>query len=325
MTGEPKDVSKLAGMAFNEALDRLSRTDPKETDAAEALLGDSTIDRLIAEFEDAAHIEDDDGLEVWYARDLARLLGYSADYRNFLNIVEKAKIACKTSGEPPENHFVDVTEKVDIGSGAVREIENIKLDRYACYLIAQNGDPRKKPISFAQTYFAVQARRQEIQDDDIAQYQSMSEDNRRLLLRNEIKDHNLKLASAAKDAGVVAPLDYAIFQNWGYQGLYGGLDRRGIQRMKGLRSKDKLLDHMGSTELAANLFRATQTEEKLRKDNVKGKDAANRTHYTVGKKVRQAIQDIGGTAPEWLPKAEDITKIDRRMKKAIKDDSKKPK
>jgi DNA-damage-inducible protein D len=321
MNSDRKDVNKFAGMAFDEALTRLSNTDPKELSAvAQSSMKDNAIDTLIAKFEDAAQV-DDEGVEFWTARDIARLLDYS-EYRNFLKIVEKAEVACTNSGQPVEHHFVDFTEMVDIGSGASREIDNIRLTRYACYLIAQNGDSRKKPISFAQTYFAIQTRRQEIRDDDQEQYIPLSEDQKRLLLRDEIKEHNAKLASAAKGAGVIEPLDFAIFQNFGYQGLYGGLDRRGIQRRKGLRSKENILDHMGSTELAANLFRATQTEEKLRRDKIKGKEAANSTHFEVGRKVRQAIKDIGGTMPEALPPAEDIVKVGRRLKKAIASGSK---
>ena len=324
MSGERKDTSKLAGMAFDEALEKLARTkSPKGTAAAEtASIGDTTIDRLINRFEDASQM-DDDGVEFWDARDLQELLGY-ANWVNFLEVVNKAKEACRQSGQEATNHFADVSKKVAIGSGAEREVPDIRLTRYACYLIAQNGDSRKKAIAFAQTYFAIQTRRQELQDDDLDQYVPLSEDEKRLLLRNEIKEHNTKLASAAKGAGVIEPLDFAIFQNHGYEGLYGGLDRRGIQRAKGLKSKQNILDHMGSTELAANLFRATQTEEKLRREKVVGKHAANATHRAVGAKVRQAIRDIGGTMPEWLPPAEDIPKVSRRMKKAILEtDSKK--
>ena len=309
-------------MAFGEALERLANTDPRQVAVqVNASLKDGAIERLIAAFEDAAHI-DDEGVEFWLARDLARLLEY-ADYRNFLHIVEKAKIACKNSGQEIANHFGNVTEMVDIGSGASREVDNIRLTRYAAYLVTQNGDSRKKPVAFGQTYFAIQTRRQEIRDDDSAQYTPLSEDEKRLLLRDEIKEHNKRLASAAKGAGVIEPLDFAIFQTFGYKGLYGGLDRIGIQRRKGLRSKENILDHMGSTELAANLFRATQTEEKLRRENTKGKDAANNTHFEVGKRVRQAIRDIGGTMPEDLPPAEDIAKVGRRIKKAIANSAKK--
>jgi DNA-damage-inducible protein D len=307
------DMSKnssraLAGIAFGEAF-------------RSGAVKDSAIDKLIADFENASQI-DEAGIEFWYARDLHRLLGY-ADYRNFLNIVEKAKEACANSGQSVQNHFGDVTEMVDIGSGATREIDNIKLTRYACYLIAQNGDSRKKPIAFAQTYFAIQTRRQEVRDEDEEQYVPLSEDQKRVLLREEIKTHNRNLASAASGAGVVEPIDFAIFQNFGYKGLYGGLDRVGIQRRKGLKSKQNILDYMGSTELAANLFRATQTEEKLRREKIKGKDAANTAHLEVGMKVRQAIRDIGGTMPESLPVAEDVTKIARKLNKAITSGAKK--
>lgn len=320
MTNEDR-TSKLAGMAFGEALERLANTNPLEVTASvNASMKDGAIERLIAAFEDAAEI-DENGVEFWRARVLQRLLEYS-DYRNFLHIVDKAKIACENSGQPIGDHFVDATEMVDLGSGSRREIDDIRLSRYACYLTAQNGDSRKKPVAFAQTYFAIQTRRQELQDDDAAQYVPLSEDQKRLLLRDEIKDHNKKLASAAKGAGVIEPFDFAVFQTFGYQGLYGGLDRSGIQRRKGLKSKQHILDHMGSTELAANLFRATQTEEKLRRDQVRGKNAANATHFEVGSKVRQAIKDIGGTMPENLPVAEDIVKVGRRLKKALANSTK---
>lgn len=303
----------LAEIAWGEALEGMTPPEKQKVAAAtNETIKDGTIEKLIAAFEEAAQV-DDAGNEFWDARDLQKLLEYT-DYRNFLNTVEKAKEACKNTGISVEDHFVDATDMVDIGSGAVREIETIKLSRYACYLTAQNGDPRKQSIAFAQTYFAIQTRRQEIQDDDIAQFTPLPEDEKRLVLRDEIKEHN---NSAAKAAGVVQPLDYAIFQSHGYKGLYGGLDRIGIQRKKGLKSKQHILDHMGSTELAANLFRATQTEEKLRRDNVRGKEAANQTHFQVGRQVRQAIQQIGGTMPENLPPAEDIVKVERRIKKAL--------
>jgi DNA-damage-inducible protein D len=316
MNDQHKDSAKLAGMAFHEALERLANTEPREVAlVTNASMKDGAIEKLVAAFEDAAR-RDDDGIEFWTARDLARLLEY-ADYRNFLNIIEKAKISCKNSGQNISDHFVDATDMIEIGKGAVREVDDIHLTRYAAYLTAQNADPRKPPVAFAQTYFAIQTRRQEILDEETAQYVPLSEDQKRVLLREEIKTHNRNLASAAKGAGVIEPIDYAIFQTHGYKGLYGGLDRAGIQRRKGLRAKQPILDHMGSTELAANLFRATQTEEKLRRDNVKGKDAANATHYDVGRTVRRAIREIGGTMPENLPPAEDVSKIARRLKKGI--------
>lgn len=302
------DTSKLAKKAFDEALITMN-PDIKNS------MENGAIEKLIAAFEDAAQM-DEGGVEFWYARDLQKLLEYS-DYRNFLNIVEKAKVACENSGQPISDHFVDVTDMIEIGKGASRDVDNIKLTRYACYLIAQNGAASKEPIAFAQTYFAIQTRKQEMQEQAIAQSMPQSEDHKRILLRDEIKKHNKNLASAAKGAGVIEPLDFAIFQNFGYKGLYGGLDRSGIQRTKGLKAKQDILNHMGSTELAANLFRATQTEEKLRRDNIKGKGAANQTHYEVGQKVRQAIKDIGGTMPEHLPPAEDITKIERKLNKTI--------
>lgn len=323
MNEKPQDASaKLAEIAFGEALARISTPENRlAAVATNAGLPEGALENLLAAFEGAARIDGDSG-EYWDARDLARLLDYS-DYRNFLQVVEKAKEACRNTGIPLADHFVDATEMVDIGSGAAREVETIRLSRYASYLAAQNADARKQAVAFAQTYFAIQARRQEIQDDDVAQYTPLPEEEKRLLLRDEIKEHNKKLASAAKQAGVILPLDFAIFQNSGYQGLYGGLDRSGIQRRKGIKSKQNILDYMGSTELAANLFRATQTEEKLTRDRIKGKEAANRTHHVVGNEVRQAIKKIGGTMPEDLPAAEDIVKVGRRIKKAIASSGKK--
>ena len=301
MTDAENKYSAVAKIAFENALHA-------------ELPNDNSIDGLISAFE-AACETDDAGNEFWSARELAVLLGYQ-DYRNFSKIIEKAKVSCKGSGHDPEDHFVDVTDMVQIGSGAAREIDDVKLSRYASYLVAQNGDARKRPIAFAQTYFAIQTRRQEIHDAEEAAYSPLSEDQKRVLLREEIKEHNKHLASAAKSSGVVQPIDFAIFQTYGYKGLYGGLDRPGIQRRKGLRAKQNILDHMGSTELAANLFRATQTEDKLRREGIKGKDAANRAHFEVGAKVRQTISEIGGTMPEALPPAEDIKKVEKRLKKA---------
>ena len=304
-------------MAFNEALGRWVTP---EAVATNATLKDGLIEQLIGSFEDAAKV-DEDGNEFWTARDIQRLLGYT-EWRNFLNTVDKARAACATAGQDPADHFVDVNNMVGIGSGAERPIEDVYLSRYACYLIAQNGDARKKPVAFAQTYFAIQTRRQEIQDEEEAQYVPLSEEQKRVLLRDEIKIHNTHLASAAKGAGVIAPFDFAVFQTHGYQGLYGGLNVRGIQRKKGLKANQKILDHMGSTEVAANLFRATQTEEKLRRDKISGKNAANKTHFQVGVKVRQAIRAIGGTMPENLPVAEDVVQVARRLKNAIKETAK---
>lgn len=236
--------------------------------------------------------------EYWTARQLARVLEYS-EYRHFLPVIERAREACRNSGHPEADHFEDVLDMVEIGSGARRQVADIHLSRYACYLIVQNGDPAKPVIANGQTYFALQTRRQELRDDET--FARLSEDEKRLAIRNELAAHNKHLAAAAKDAGVETPLDYAIFQDHGYKGLYGGRGAKDIHAAKGLKRSQKILDHMGSTELAANLFRATQTEEKLRREKVSGKQKANQTHFEVGQKVRQTIADLGGTMPEALP------------------------
>ena len=251
----------------------------------------------------------DAGMEFWSSRDFSEILGYG-DYRNFEGVVEKAKMACFNSGHRIEDHFVDVTEMIEIGKGGQRPVKTILLSRYACYLAIQNADPKKKIVAHGQTYFAIQTRRQELADGRI-------EEDRRVLLREEMRRHNVQLADAAKNAGVIKPMDYAIFQNHGYMGLYGGLKQEDIHRRKGLKKSQKILDHMGSTELAANLFRTTQAEEKLRRDEVKGKDAANRTHREVGAKVRQTIRELGGTMPEELPAAESIKKIETKQRKQL--------
>lgn len=258
---------------------------------------------------------DENGNEFWTARTLAKALEYT-DFRNFLTVIEKAKEACVNSGQPIKNHLVEFNEMVPIGSGAERSMPSYKLSRYACYLIVQNADPSKEIVALGQTYFAVQTRLQEILQ--MEEYNRLSsEDEKRLFLRNEMATHNIQLAAAAKDAGVIEPIDYAIFQNHGYMGLYGGLDVKAIHKKKGLKKSQQILDHMGSTELAANLFRATQTEEKLKRENMKGKQKANQTHYEVGKKVRKTIEELGGTMPEDLPVAESVKKLgkDKQPKK----------
>ena len=261
-------------------------------------------------FESIKHINEY-GEEYWLARELQSVLEY-AQWRRFSDAIERAKLACKNCGFAIEDHFADVGKMVDIGSGAEREIDDVLLSRYACYLIVMNGDPRKEVIAVGQTYFAVKTRQQELIDN----YEQLSEDQKRLAIRNEMITHNKSLAEAAQMAGIEDSRDYAIFQNKGYQGLYGGLGAKEIHARKGLKKSQRILDHMGSTELAANLFRATQTDEKLRRENIQGKQAAYDTHYGVGKKVRQTIKELGGTMPEDLPTPQkSIAQIEREQEK----------
>ena len=261
-------------------------------------------------FESIKHINEY-GEEYWLARELQPVLEY-VQWRNFAEAVERAKLACKNSGFSIEDHFADVSKTIEMPKGAHKDIPDYMLSRYACYLIVMNGDPRKEVIAIGQTYFAVKTRQQALIDN----YEQLSEDQKRLAIRNEMIAHNKSLAEAAQMAGVVDPRDYAIFQNKGYQGLYGGLGAKEIHARKGLKKSQKILDHMGSTELAANLFRATQTDEKLRRENIQGKQAAYDTHYQVGKKVRQTIKELGGTMPEDLPTPQkSIAQIEREQEK----------
>ncbi len=253
------------------------------------------------------------GQEFWYARDLQIALEYT-EWRNFCKVIEKAKEACRGSNNAVSDHFVDVNKIVNAGATS-KDIGDIQLSRYACYLIVQNGDPRKKVIALGQTYFAVKTRQQEL----IENYENLSEDQKRIAIRQEMKEHNKMLVAAAKDAGVETTLDYAIFQNYGYMGLYGGLKASDIKERKGLKKSQDILDYMGYEELAANLFRATQTEAKLRRENIQGKQEANKTHFEVGKKVRDTIKDLGGTMPEDLPAPEkSIQQLEREQKKKLK-------
>lgn len=266
-----------------------------------------------ATFESIKHTNAD-GQEYWLARELQAVLEYT-EWRNFCKIIDKAKVACKGAKNNVAEHFVDVNKSSPMPNGGVRILDDLMLSRYACYLIVQNGDPRKEVIAVGQTYFAVKTRQQEL----IENYDILSEEQKRLAIRAEMVEHNKSLAEAAKQAGVETPQEYALFQNKGYQGLYGGLGMRDIHARKGLKPNEKILDHMGSTELAANLFRATQTDEKLRRENIQGKDAANETHYQVGRKVRQTIAELGGTMPEDLPAPEkSIKQIQREQKKLAK-------
>lgn len=249
-------------------------------------------------------------IEFWFARDLLKILEYS-NFRNFENAIEKAKISCEKSGQEVSSHFAEVRIKAKLGLDKEVELEDYALTRYACYLIIQNADSSKPMVALGQAYFAIQTRKQEL-------FEISTDNEKRLMLREEIKQHNKYLASAAYDAGVESSLEFAIFQNHGYKGLYGGLDCKDIHRVKGLKKSQQILDHMGSTELAANLFRATQTEEKIRRENIKGKQKANDTHFEVGAKVRKTIQEIGGTMPEKLPVANSIKKLEKEIEKEKK-------
>lgn len=264
-------------------------------------------------FESIKHINEY-GQEVWYARELAKVLDYK-DFRNFELIIFKAMEACRNSENEISDHFGEFTEMVPIGSNAKRGFRSYQISRYGCYLIVMNGDPQKEIIALGQTYFASKTRQQELLEN----YDELTDDQKRLAIRQELKDHNKSLADAAHDAGVIKPMDYAIFQNKGYQGLYGGLSRKDIHAKKQLKKNQDILDYMGHEELAANLFRATQTEAKLRRDHVQGKENANQTHFEVGKKVRQTIADLGGTMPENLPTpAKSIKQLEREQQKRLK-------
>lgn len=251
------------------------------------------------------------GKEYWSARDLSKLLGYT-EYGKFLPAIERAKDSCKNSGQNIDDHFAGVSEMITIATGTPREtqrpVDNYHLSRYACYLIAQNGDPRKEEIALAQTYFAIQTRKQEVQEQ-------LVEDNKRIYLRDEMKTHNKLLAKAAKGAGVI---NHANFQDYGYMGLYGNMRQKDIHDRKKLQKNQAILDHMNSEELAANLFRATQAEAKLKRENISGQHKANQAHYDVGKKVRQTIKELGGAMPENLPTPDSIKESKKRLKSSRK-------
>lgn len=249
-------------------------------------------------FEAIKRVEDD-GREWWSARVLSKMLGYS-QWQAFTSAIERAKEACANSGQAVADHFIPADELIVAGKGAKRKLPSYKLSRYACYLIIQNADPAKEIVALGQTYFAIQTRRQE-QADELA---GLSESQKRLYLRAQMAEQNKKLAATAYSAGVVLPRDFGIFQDHGYRGLYDGLARRDIHQRKGLGPKEEILDYMSSDELAANWFRATQADAKLRRESIQGKENANRTHYVVGRIVRRAIGEMGGTMPEHLPTPE---------------------
>ena len=268
-------------------------------------------------FEDIKHIRDD-GSEFWSARELSLVLDYT-QWRNFTKVIDKAMIACKNSGHDVVYDFAEVSKIVDAGATS-KPVKDYELSRYACYLIVQNGDPRKEVIALGQTYFAIQTYRQEIAD----RFNQLDEDSRRLVVRGDIKQWNQLLAEAARDAGVITNEEFAIFQNAGYMGLYGGLSVDDIHKRKGLDVRDKILDFMGSTELIANLFRISQTEEKLKRDNVTTAAEATSAHHSVGREVRAAIERVGGTMPEDLPTPEkSIAQIEKEQLAELKRRAKK--
>lgn len=264
-------------------------------------------------FEEIKKIRED-GTEYWSARDLSEVLQYKK-WENFAKVIDRAKLACQNSGRNIEDDFPEVRKIVEAGA-LQKKVVDYELSRYACYLIVQNGDPRKEVIALGQTYFAIQTRRQEVAD----YFNQLDEDNKRLVIRGDIKQWNQMLLEVAHNAGVITNQEYAEFQNSGYMGLYGGLTVEDIHRKKNLKDNEKILDFMGSEELAANLFRITQTEAKLKREKVKNREKANQTHYTVGKTVRKAIEDIGGTMPEDLPTPEkSIKQVEKEQLKRLKD------
>ena len=269
-------------------------------------------------FEDIKHL-DEYGHEYWLARELQGVLGY-AQWRRFCDAIDRAMVSCKLNQQDPAHHFADVGKLIVHGKGGQRNVGDIRLTRFACYLIVMNGDPRKEPIAHGQMYFAVKTRQQEIQE----LYERLDEGGKRLFLRGDIKQKNMLLYEVAKQAGIQTTYEYAIFTDKGYMGLYGDLTAQAIAHKKGLNENQEILDYMGSEELGANLFRITQTEGRLKKGNIKDKDTAGQIHYQVGKEVRGAIKRIGGTMPEDLPTPKkSIPELQREQIKTIKGKNKK--
>jgi DNA-damage-inducible protein D len=248
-----------------------------------------------------------EGMEFWSARDLYPLLGY-IKWENFSTAIERAKESCKNSAQKIENHFPGARKSINSGKNTNRDFEDYNLSRYACYLIAQNGDPRKVEIAKAQTYFAIKTRQREIEEQLI-------EDHKRVYLRGDLKIRNKNLAGTAKGAGVN---NFANFQDFGYMGLYGGLRQKEIKKRKNISEKENLLDNIGSEELAANIFRASQADAMIKRENIVGEQKANETHKYVGQKVRNTIKTLGGTMPEDLPKEENIKVTRKRLKRKVK-------
>jgi len=262
---------------------------------------------------------DENGAEFWYARDLQEVLQYS-QWRNFHKVIDSAMLACKNSSFDVADHFADLSKTIKMPKSAEKQIVDYKLSRYACYLIVQNGDPRKEIIALGQTYFAIQTRRQELANT----FNQLSENNKRLVVRGNIKQWNQLLAEAAHNAGVITDEEFAIFQNAGYMGLYGGLTVADIHKKKGLKEKERILDFMGSTELIANLFRISQTEEKLELEQVSSAIEASEIHYRIAEKIRNAMKAMGTTLPENLPTPEkSIRTIEREEIRKLRNSKKK--
>ena len=261
-------------------------------------------------FEDIKHI-DENGIEFWYARELQKVLDYK-EWRKFENVIQKAIMACKNTGIIEAEHFVGADKLSKRANNAEVLIKDYKLTRYACYLIAQNGDSRKKVIALAQTYFAIQTRKQEISEKE---YSLLTEDEKRFYQRNLTRKGNYSLNQTAKNAGVK---NFDKFHNSGYKGLYNGETADDIAKRKGLRYREDILYNMGSEELAANLFRITQTESKLKRDNISTEKEANKTHYNIGKNIREVIAKNGGTMPENLPTPEkSLKQLEKESKKKL--------
>jgi len=244
-------------------------------------------------FESIKHV-DEDGNEYWYARELQKVLEYT-EWRKFVGVIKKTINSCKASNYVASDHFVGTDKMINLGKGGQRKVPDYKLSRYACYLIAQNGDSRKKVIALAQTYFAIQTRKQELLEEE---YNSLTEDEKRIYQRNQARKGNYNLNKTAVNSGVK---DLARFHNAGYKGLYNGETADDIFKRKKLRYREDILDNMGSEELADNIFRIAQTDAKLKRDNVDNEYTANLVHFEVGKKVRNTIKELGGTMPENLP------------------------
>lgn len=270
-------------------------------------------------FEEIKHIREDKS-EYWLARELQKALEYS-EWRNFSKVIDRAMLACKNAGFEITDHFVEVNKTVKMPSKAKPKIIiDYELSRYACYLIVQNGDPRKEIIAIGQTYFAIQTRRQELND----YFNTLDEDNKRLVVRGDIKQWNQLLAESAHKAGVLTDEEFATFQNAGYMGLYGGETVADIHKRKGLKPNEKILDFMASPELIANLFRISQTEEKIKNEFIQGAENATMAHYEVGTAVREAIKKVNGTLPENMetPK-QSINEIEKKKLKELKNNAKK--